>query len=157
MNRIDNIKNFAQKKVDEQAAKENSIIQQTAEYKQKILSLKPRIDELLKVGNACLEYGIELNGQEWGGREAYDTHQFVTNSWSHLLGFVRKFNHDTRQQEPFAQIGIMGGGACHYNLATDGVTIEVSGNVLWVLKQFVDDFDTFETEFYKYVDRVTAK
>ena len=66
MNRIDNIKNFAQKKVDEQAAKENSIIQQTAEYKQKILSLKPRIDELLKVGNACLEYGIELKMALYG-------------------------------------------------------------------------------------------
>ena len=42
-----------------------------------------------------------------------------------------------------------------HNLTTDGVNINVSGGVERVLKYFLDEFDEFETEFYKYVDKVT--
>lgn len=150
MSRIDNIKKFAQKKEEEQINKENEVVRQIEECKEKIKSFKPRIYELIEVGNACLEHGIKLTGQAWGGHEGYDTHQFFTNSWSHLLGFVYDKN-------GINCLGIYGGGACNYNLKTDGNFIEVEGNVLYILKRFVNEFDEFETEFYRYVDKVTAE
>lgn len=149
MNRVDNIVKFAQKREEEQMEKEISIAKQIEEYKETIKSFKPRIDELLKVGSACKKHGIKLTGKAWGGHEGYDTHQFMTNSWSHLLGFVYNGDND------FNCLGIFGGGACDFNLKTDGDFIEVEGNVLYILKRFVDEFDVFETEFYKYVDKVT--
>lgn len=157
MNRIDNIAKYAHKKEEEKNNKEMIIAQQIEEYKEKIKSFKSRIDELLVVGNACLEHGIPLDGKAWGGHEGYDTNQFITNSWSHLLGFVSVYDHNARKSLPFTKIGIMGGGACNYNLATDGEIIEVSGNVSYVLKKFVENFDEFEMEFYKYVDKITAQ
>ena len=155
MSRIDNIAKFAQKKEQEQTAKEIAKIRQIEEYKAIIKSFKPRIDELLAVGNACLKHNIPLEGRAWGGHEGYDTNQFVSNSWSHLVGFVMEYEQDTKRPV-FKRVGKLGGGACNYNLKTDGETIEVSGDVLGVLKSFVDRFDQFETEFYKYVDSITA-
>jgi hypothetical protein len=155
MSRIDNIEKFAQKRESEQTAKEIAKIQQIEEYKEKIKSLKSRIDELLAVGNACLKHRIPLEGREWGGREGYDTHQFVTNGWSHLVGFVMEYEKETKRPL-FKRVGKEGGGACNFDLKTDGVTIEVSGDVLGVLRSFVEGFDKFETEFYQYVDGLTT-
>ena len=155
MSRIDNIANFAQKKEEEKVAKEMALQQRIEAYKAQILTLKPRIDELIAVGNACLEHNIPLTGEAWGGHQGYDTHQFITNSWSHLLGFVEKYDPTTRKRLPFTQLGIYGGGACNYHLTTDGVTIDVKQDAVYVLKRFVDEFDKFESEFYKYVDGIT--
>jgi len=157
MNRIDNIAKFAHKREEEKINKEMIIAQQIEEYKEKIKSFKTRINELIMVGNACLEHGIPLNGRAWGGHEGYDTNQFITNSWSHLLGFVSVYDHKAKKNLPFTDLGIMGGGACNFDLVTDGETIKVSGDVLYVLKKFVENFDEFETEFYKYVDKVTER
>ena len=144
MSRIDNIAKFAKKREEEQLEKETKSLRQIDEYKEKIKALKARIDELLAVGNACLEHGITLTGQAWGGHEGYDTNQFITNGWSHLLGFV------SEKGLPFTKLGICGGGACNYDLKTDGITINI-------LKRFVNEFDEFETEFYKYIDKVTER
>ena len=155
MSRVDNIKNFANKREAELTREKERSLNKIEEYKAHIKTLKPRIDELLEVGNACLEHGIPLTGSRWGGHEGYDTHQFFTNSWSHLVGFVAEFKNG--KQNLLTKVGKAGGGACNFNLITDGETINVSGNVEYVLKAFVDDFDEFETEFYKYVDKVTAQ
>lgn len=156
MSRIDNIMNFAQRKETERTEREMAKLNRIEEYKERIRALKPRIDELLEVGNACVTHGIAIEGKAFGGHEGYDTHQFISNSWSHLVGFVREYNQTTRKPMPFTKVGKIGGGACDYNLITDGVTIDVSGDVEYVLKKFLDNFDTFETEFYNYVDKVTA-
>ena len=152
MNRVDNIKKFANKRDIEQTQKKVDSLNRIEEYKAHIKILKPRIDELLKVGNACLEYGIELNGRSWGGHEGYDTHQFFSNSWSHLVGFI-----NDGKDKPITKVGKRGGGACNWELETNGIDIEVSGNIEQVLKYFIDEFDEFETEFYKYVDKVTSE
>ena len=152
MNRVDNIKKFANKRDIEQIQKKEDTLNRIEEYKAHIKTLKPRIDELLKVGNACLEYGIELNGRSWGGHEGYDTHQFFSNSWSHLVGFI-----NDGKDKPITKVGKRGGGACNWELETNGIDIEVSGNIERVLKYFIDEFDEFETEFYKYVDKVTSE
>lgn len=149
MSRIDNITNFAKRKEEERVKDETDRLNRIEEYKSKIRELKPRIDELIEVGNACKKHGISLTGSSWGGHEGYDTHQFFSNSWSHLVGFIGG--------RTIKEVGKIGGGACDWNLTTDGVNINVSGNVEYVLKAFLDNFDEFETEFYNYVDKVTAQ
>lgn len=156
MSRIENIVNFAQKREIEQTEKEMAKLSRIEEYKERIRVLKPRIDELLEVGNACMTHGISLEGKAWGGHEGYDTHQFISNSWSHLCGFVQEYNQAARKSLPLTKVGVIGGGACHYHLDTNGAEINVSGDIEFVLKKFLDNFDTFETEFYNYVDKVTA-
>ena len=157
MDRINKIENFAKQKCEEEKMREMKLNQQIEEYKQQIRELKPRIDELLEVGNACLKHNIPLEGSRWGGYEGYDTHQFITNGWSHLLGFVGNYSQARRKVLPFTKLGIEGGGACTFNLETDGDTINVIGDKCYVLKKFVDNFDRFESEFYKYVDKVTGQ
>ena len=150
MNRVDNIKKFANKRDIEQTQKKKDTLNRIEEYKAHIKTLKPRIDELLKVGNACLVYGIELNGSTWGGHEGYDTHQFISNGWSHVPGFISEGN-----KLPFTKVGKIGGGACTWNLKTDGNKIIVDGEAERVLKMFLEQFNEFEEEFYKYVDGLT--
>lgn len=158
MNRIDNIKKFAQKKEAEKIAKEVAIQQQIEDYKKKIQTLKPRIVQLIEVGNACVKYGIPLTGQTWGGHEGYDTHQFYTNCWSHLVGFVDD------KGLAITYLGIDAGGACGcYDFRTNGDLIydiheqtkEIVEPSTYHLKHFLERFDEFESEFYKYVDNIT--
>ena len=56
---------------------------------------------------------------------------------------------------PFTKVGKIGGGACTWNLKTDGNEIIVDGEVERVLKMFLEQFNEFEEEFYKYVDGLT--
>lgn len=157
MSRVDSIANFAQKRDAEKMKKEMELIRRIEDYKAQIKALKPRIDELIIVGNACVEHGIPLSGKEWGGHEGYDTHQFFSNSWSHLCGFIYECDKETRKPLPITKVGKLGGGACDWNLITDGVEINVSGDIAHVLRMFLEQFDEFETEFYKYVDKVTTQ
>ena len=158
MNRIDNIAKFAQKKAKEEAVKELERWKQILEYREQIHELKPRIDELIKVGNACLKHNIPLTGSAWGGHEGYDTHQFFTNSWSHLVGFVEN------RDKSITYLGINAGGACGvYDFRTDGTdtydvhesTKEIVEPNVHHLKRFLAEFDTFEKEFYEYIDNIT--
>lgn len=153
MSRVENIKKFVERKEKRKKDKQALALLKIEEYKKKIIALKPRIDELLAVGNACKENGIPLAGSSWGGHEGYDTHQFISNGWSHVTGFILEGKKDM----PFTKVGKTGGGACGWNLQTDGETIAVSGDVEFVMKKFLEQFDEFETEFYKYVDEVTTR
>lgn len=148
MSRLDNIKNYKAKVDAEEMAKANEKEIRIEKYKETIRSFKSRIDELLEVGKACYENGIALSGSRYGGHESYDTHQFFTNGWSHLTGFYGT---------EFKYVGKAGGGACNWDLKTDGIRIIVYGDEERVLKMFVEQFEQFETEFYKYVDKVTGQ
>lgn len=126
--------------------------------KETIRRLKPRIDRIIEVGNACLKHNIPLEGRAWGGRESYETHQFFTNSWSHLVGFVRE------KAGTICLLGINGGGACgEFDFRTNGGEIydirETTGLTRepskYHLKKFVENFDTFEKSFYEYIDEIT--
>lgn len=156
MSRISKIENFAKKREEDKMAKEIAMKNIIESYKEKIKELRPRINELVEVVNACVEHNIPIEGKAFGGRESYETHQFVSNSWSHLCGFIKEYDNVNRYPLPITKVGIIGGGACNFNLKTDGETIDVSGDELFVLKRFLESFDTFETEFYKYIDEVTA-
>ena len=160
MSRIDNIKAYAQEKVLKEQRAEEERQMKCKELTEKIKALKPRIKELVEVGNACLMNGIAIIGQGWGGHEGYDTHQFVTNSWSHLVGFVQG------GKSAIFEMGINAGGACgEWDFRTDGNRVydvhektkahrEAS---LEHMQKFVNKFDEFEESFYGYVDGITSK
>lgn len=158
MSRVDNIANFAKKREEEKEAKEKELLRQSEECKIQIRALRSRIAELINVGNACLVNGIALTGSAWGGHEGYDTHQFITNCWSHLVGFVQS------GKSAIFELGINAGGACGlYDFRTNGIEIydihektkEKVEPSLYHMKRFLERFDTFENEFYRYVDGLT--
>ena len=158
MNRIDKIKNYAKNKALKQQTAEEEKLLKSKELVEEIKTLKPRIKELIEVGNACLVNGIPLTGQAWGGHEGYDTHQFITNCWSHLVGFVQN------GKSAIFELGINAGGACgNWNFRTDGDNVyDVDGdNVreasLEHLQKFMNNFDKFEKSFYEYVDKLVNK
>jgi hypothetical protein len=155
--RVNNIDSFVEKKGREKMTKAENERLEIKRLVDEIKELQPRINDLLIVGNACLFNKIPLKGTGFGCKEGYDTHQFITNVWSHLLGFVDKSI--APQKLPFMYLGIQGGGFYTYNLKTDGRTVYVSGSdgrdKIHVLNRFVKEFDRFEKEFYAYVDSVT--
>lgn len=157
LDRLNNINDFVECKETERkkkAEKENLEIKKLINQ---IKELQPRINDLLIVGNACLFNKIPLKGTGFGCKEGYDTHQFITNGWSHLLGFVDKSI--APQKLPFMYLGIQGGGFYTYDLETNGDIVYVSGHdgrdKIHVLNRFIKEFDRFEKEFYAYVDSVT--
>lgn len=181
---VDEMMNMIDKKVSNEKEKER---QKEIETKNrfnaaltKIRSLKPRIDDLIKLANYAKDNGIDFNKRGWGGHEGYDTGMFYTNSWSHLVGFVDK--------SPIALLGINAGGACgDVDFRTNGVftfglnrntktivepssyhmeimkvcgldgntnTIAVVEPRLYHMETFIKKFDEFEREFYAYIEKV---
>ena len=162
MSRIDNIVKFAQKREDEKIAKEQALQKELDGCKKEIAKLKPRIDELISVANACIENGIEIDGTRRSFGSSYDTWEkgtFVTNSISHKVGFVF-----TRQNK-ITLMGINAGGACgKWDFRTDGEhtfsaneddLTRTTEPLLHHCKEFLEKFDEFETAFYNYVDKIT--
>lgn len=155
--RLNNIDSFVEKKEVEKMTKAENESLEIKRLVDEIKELQPRINDLLIVGNACLFNKIPLKGTGFGCKEGYDTHQFITNGWSHLLGFVDKSI--APQKLPFMYLGIQGGGFYTYDLETNGNIVYVSGrdgrDKIHVLNRFIKEFDKFEKEFYAYVDSVT--
>lgn len=160
MSRIDMINQYGSDKAKADANKERDLQVEKKRLMSEIRELFPRMIELIDEGNACVENGIPIVGQRWGGHEGYDTHQFCTNGWSHLVGFVQ----NPCRKETIAEIGMEGGGACTWkDLVVDPyadiIVLSASNAMCEVnaLKRFLGKFDEFETEFHKYVDSVVGK
>lgn len=169
MSRIDDIKNYKNKCDEEKINKETEEYNQRKKYAEQILALKPRIEELIAVANACLENGIEINKSHKEFSQWYDSWEygtFCTNSISHKIGFVWQYK-DNKFINKIETMGINGGGANgeHY-LRTDGnfviskVGISYDAKCeeldIYQLKRFVETFDEFEAAFYKYVDKIVG-
>lgn len=150
MSRLDNIANFAQRREADEAAKIKKAEDREEFLKQTILGWSDRIQELVDTANACVKHGIKF----WTTSPNYcyyDDGHFITDGWCHILGF--EFNHC--RPATITRIGKEGGGACHFDVFTDGKTITATGtDRLWALERFVESFDEFETKFYAYVDRI---
>lgn len=149
MSRIDNIANFAQKREAEVDAKKRQAEEREEFLKQTILGWHDRIQELIDTANACVKHGIKIDHDRINDRD-YEHNYFITDGCSHILGFEYGYGCTT-----IKRIGKRGGGCCHFNVFTDGITIDASGSdILWALERFVENFDKFESMFYAYVDRV---
>ena len=120
-----------------------------------IEALKQRIDDLIKLANYAEDNGINFNKAGCGGHEGYDTGMFYTNSWSHLVGFVKG--------NPITMLGINAGGACgNVDFRTNGEhtfglvkdTDKIVAPKLSHMENFIKKFDEFEREFYAYIEKV---
>ena len=169
MSRIDDIKKYKQRCEIEKINKEMVKRKEIEIYIEQIQALKPRIEELISVANACLENGIEIN-KTYRNDSYYDKWEygtFCTNCISHKIGFVWQYK-DNQFINKIETMGIDGGGANgeHY-LRTDGdyVISRVGRGYddkckepdLYQLQRFVETFDDFETAFYMYVDKIIGR
>lgn len=143
-----------QKEMDEAAVERIAIAARKSIGIMNIKALRPRIADLIELGNYAKDNGIKLEGHSWGGHEGYDTHQFCTNSWSHLVGFVL--------DKEITCLGIDNGGACGpIDFRTDGVDVWGENNkvscptrmipCLEDIEYFLRKFDEFEESFINYI------
>lgn len=165
MSRIDDIKRYAMARDEKIKADEIRKLQEKGEYIEKIKALGPRIKELIDVANACLDNGIEINGQGRGHSQysnEWENKTFCTNCITHKIGFVWQCK-DGIFINRIEEMGINGGGACgeHYLRTNGDYVVSRSGYGDKAryrelnehqLKQFVNRFDEFESAFYKYID-----
>ena len=166
MSRIDSIKNYRQRCDEEKLNKEREKQNQMEKYIEQIKVLRPRIEELIEVANACLENGIEINKTHMNDSyyDKWEHGTFCTNCITHKIGFVWQYKNN-KFINKIETMGIDGGGANgeHY-LRTDGsfVVSRVGRGYddkckepdSYQLKRFIETFDDFETAFYKYVDKI---
>ena len=149
-NRLNSIAAFAQRRDEDIANRRQQAIDKEEYLKKTILGQSDRINQLIDTANACVKHGIKFYTNS-ANRCHYDDGHFVTDSWCHSLGF--EFNHC--RPSVITRIGKMGGGACNFDVYTDGKTITATGSDrLWALSRFVEDFNEFETKFYAYVDKI---
>lgn len=147
--RLKNLENYASEKEKAKQRKIEKERKEEMEMIKQIKSLKPRIEDLLLVGNSCLSTGIYIGKRDTQFNEYKDGY-FLGNPIAHRLGF------DTDGYRPIHYLEIPGGGYDNYNLKTNGVIVDLWGDKLRVLKQFLNEFDEFEKEFYAYVDKFIA-
>ena len=149
-NRIDAIASFAKRRDEAIVAQKQKEMDREEFLKQTILGWSDRIQQLMDTANACVEHGIKFYHSSTSNCN-YDGGHFITDSWCHILGFEFNRCHPST----ITRIGKRGGGACDFDVFTDGKTITATGgSKLWALEQFVKSFDEFETKFYAYVDKV---
>lgn len=161
MNRLEAIKNYRTSEDEKALQKQMKIQEETLIFQEKIRELHPRIEELVKVANACLENRIWFDT-----RNSYNSEDgFLADGITHYVGFIQDRTNFVRNR-PIKYLGIRGGGACgDFDFITDGEIMYMSPHnnadclyskeaPLEYLKRFVNGFDRFETSFYKYVDDI---
>ena len=136
------------------AKEEEDLANETERLMEQIRELKPRIDDLIKLANYARRNGIEINYRDVRN-EDYKHGTFVSNGWSHVVGFIN--------ENPIRYVGQVAGGAYGaWDFMTDGVEIFARGRCedryikgtpnVRQLRHFVKRFPVFEEEFYKYID-----
>lgn len=165
--RLAQINAYGTKERNEQQAKQNALLQEIADYENKIHELQPRIAKLIKTANACIENGISIANRK---KDKYEDNDFLADMGSHKLGF---YWFPCRYDTPLDYVGCQGGGwAGDYVFKTNGFDIiyerQYEPCKLFRQKQepvekkykrcatkwTVEHFDEFESKFYAYVDKV---
>lgn len=165
-NRIEAMKKYREeenRKAEEKAKTEARELERSIEL---VKRFKPRIEKLLETANECEKYGICIDKYGAGFNRSLDSWEkgtFVSNSISHKLGFI---GYMTDKGKEYLMLGIKAGGACGcYDFITNGnlvlseheKTKAVSAPLQKHLKQFLQDFDKFESKFYEYVDGIVSQ
>ena len=161
MDRIEAMK--AYKVRQEQKAKDDADATERhrAELALGIRSLKDRIQKLIDTANACIENGIPITRKmHYSDNDKWECGEFIANSISHKVGFVRK-KAQRGLLEEIESMGINGGGANgeHYLRTNGEYVICLSGNLpeIYQMEQFLKNFDAFETAFYAYIDKIVSQ
>ena len=166
--RLNAIKKESNLREQEQQEKEQQEKNAYVESMNKLMTLSTRIKDILKIANECLKNGIQLPYPA----SKYGYHQddclysekisgFVSNGWSHCVGFMGRGN-----KTHYDYLGFYNGGACgNFDFFTNGdIPFEIYHNKNIYenperykpqkenIDKFVDRFDKFEECFYKWID-----
>lgn len=155
-------------KLTEDAEKSKAIATKIAEFHQRelqILSLLPRIKELIETATECEEYGIRFSDFEANNASArFGFTKYDKKTWS--IGYVGQFGGSA------PHILVDGDGirwVCQYShyypdvvleylsAADESIRLSYTTSVFWKMDKFIRSFDEFEAGFYKYVDGVCGK
>jgi len=156
MNRIENIKNYAERKQYEEVQKEVAEKLHLEKVTNEIEALWGRAKELIDTYNACADYGIKFPK---GKCDFAD--MFTADGIYHGIGFdvwakrnqAMSIKGDLKHRDT---ISIRGGGCCHYEIDLYDGKLYFSGSDTHRLDTFVEQFNDFEKKFYEWVDETTA-
>ena len=154
-NLIQQMNAYGQRKIEEAKQQELDLDKEKELLIQQIRDLKPRIEKIIKIGNVARDNNIIKTYCDFTYFDSRkrENGYFETDGWYHRLGFVGKSKY-----VPITELGIEGGGACAYNLTTDGTAVKVEGKeTIHVLKRFVEEFDQFEKELLEYITKTIQK
>lgn len=159
MDRIEKIKMFAENRDNEEKRVAEAHAQAIATFLEKVAELKPRIEELIKLGNCMLENGIPLYTP--CKHEGYSTGNFHADGVNHQFGFVFDGYKD------FYPTGVKSVGIDFYDkeeIYTDGIVTHIGDstakNVYWFPKRaerFLQDFEVFEKAVFDYIDNLNKE
>lgn len=134
----------------------------TADALVKIKALTPRIQALIALGNKCIEQGVAFPSStetaKFGYGHGYNSYSFLADGIYHHLGFMDVF----RKSDTIKYLGIEEGGACgSWDFFTNGEETFLRHEEnkdrkkepeYPFIEDFLEEFDTFETAFYKWID-----
>lgn len=154
-NALKGVKEFAQKQRADALRETERQVRELNAYVDKIRGFAPRIKDILDIARTMYENRVYI-GKPQKATIGYES-EFVTNGITHRLGFYvdvkRTFEHFNEAAcFPYA-IGIEGGGCSGCGLEVNENGEIVRGiSELKKLKEFVFEFDAFESEFYNYAE-----
>lgn len=172
MDRVEMINKYSQRKKN--IATRNSYVDsfKYGTAVQTIACMAEKIAEVIKVGRACLDNGMCINGYERVNGYEDEKRNFYTDGIHHKVGFYGGKTVHGIVGEPISieGVGIKNGGA---NGNTD-LFVDIYGDVYAVnhdngelcdieklniecIHRFIQEFDGFEKRFYEYVDSVCEK
>lgn len=127
-----------------------------ARLMQEISNLKPRIADLIKIGQKCQDLGIAFPAKNEMHQFGYDS-RFVADGVNHDLGFITK-------NSKIRYLGIKNGGFDgpwdFYTNGTESFSIanknylngDTGEPTIQDMKKFLKQFDSFESAFYQWID-----
>ena len=123
---------------------------------QEISNLKPRIADLIKIGQKCQDLGIDFPIKNEMSRFGYDS-RFEADGINHDLGFITK-------NSKIRYLGIKNGGFDgpwdFYTNGTESFSIanknylngDTGEPTIQDMKKFLKQFDSFESAFYQWIE-----
>lgn len=154
MDRIEEIRKYKERKDFEKERAETERMNENERLMGEIRKLEPRIKELIRTANACVECGIPING-EYRNKEG-DKIMFKADGVRHNIGFIRFIHgqNDTEIKEMGIKddFGFRTDGKNIYGVRGERCEIDIPSNN--DMNKFLWKFNRFERLFYEYVDEV---
>lgn len=152
MDRLEELKEMTKPKPPYTEEEHIASLRNIEKYKKEIKKLQPRINKLLDVGDECLKLGIKSEKYYYNGVKSLSggASAFISKSDSNRkLFFIRS--------KCFWFVQHSTDGKDVITVGRDGVETYRYQGFEEALKLFIDGFDAFETNFYKFVDEEIAK
>ena len=157
------------KKIQDKVEKEIHYKAEQEKLIDEIQALQPRIEQILTIGNLCIENGINLRPGMFRKSCKYKNDCFETDGIHHQLGFYPNHyqGHPHYKCSHYEYIGYDMGGACgNINFITNGDTVastpdhsgfEIKGTsepIVKHMKRFLRDFPKFEEAFENFIEKL---